>query len=109
MIREYIHEELNEEVTFIAGYYIPEDEKKLGYNGREVLYILGHAAVDNSCCGVGGCRYALVPGYLIGWKSKTCDSGKPISEVETISDEDSRRELTRILKEKEIITQIQFW
>ena len=107
--RIYTHEELNKEVRFIAGYYLLEEEKRLNYGEREVLYVIGHAAIDNSCCGVGGCRYALIPGYVVAWKNETNETGNPVSEVETIVDEDSKTELARILKEKEAITQIEFW
>ncbi|MFH1625859.1 MAG: hypothetical protein ABID54_12005 [Pseudomonadota bacterium] len=109
MIRKYSHEELNREVRSIAGYYVPLEEKKLTYKGREVLYVIGQAAIDNSCCGTGGCRYALIPGYLVEWKNATDDAGNPVSEVETVADEDSKTELARILNEKEAITQIDFW
>ncbi|MEW6613888.1 MAG: hypothetical protein AB1401_00225 [Thermodesulfobacteriota bacterium] len=109
MRRIYTHEELNKEVRFIAGYYLLEEEKRLNYGEREVLYVIGHAAIDNSCCGVSGCRYALIPGYLVAWKKKTDEAGKSLSEVETIVDESSKTELARILKEKEAVTQVEFW
>lgn len=109
MLRKYSHEELNKEIRSIAGYYIAEDEKRFDYNGREVLYVIGHSEVDNSCCGIGGCRYALVPGYVVTWKNETNEAGRPVSEIETIVDEASRREITGILKKNETITQIEFW
>ena len=108
-MRSYTHEELNRDVRFIAGYYRPEEEKRLNYREREVLYVIGHAEIDNSCCGVGGCRYALIPGYITAWKNRTDEAGSPISEVEPIADEDSRAEIAGILQEREIITQIDFW
>ena len=109
MLLKYTHEELNKEVRFIAGYYILEEEKRLDYKGKEVLYLIGCSQLDNSCCGVGGCRYALIPGYIIAWKTKTDETGNPVSEVETIVDKDSKTELAEILKNKETITQVEFW
>lgn len=109
MIKEYTHEGINQEVTFIAGYYLPEDEKKISYQGKELLYIIGFAEINNSCCGVGGCRYALVPGYVVDWKSKENESGIPVSTVQTIVDEKSKNEIYEQLKKKEMINQIQFW
>lgn len=108
-MRTYTHEELNKEVRSIGGYYIPEEEKRLKYSGREVFYVIGHGVIDNSCCGVGGCRYALIPGYVVAWKNKADETGNLVSEVETIVDKDSKTELAGILKEKETITQIEFW
>lgn len=109
MPREYAHSELNKEVYSIAGYYIPQKEVKLKYNNREVLYVVGLGVIDSSCCGVGGCRYALVPGYLVNWKNKTNGDDLPVSDVESISDEETRRDITQIISAKENITQIEFW
>ncbi len=109
MPREYTHSELNKEVYSIAGYYIPQKEVRLKYNDREVLYVVGLGVIDSSCCGVGGCRYALVPGYLVNWKNKTNGDGLPVSDIESIPDEETRRDITRIIKGEENITQIEFW
>ncbi|MBW1798930.1 MAG: hypothetical protein JRJ21_11165 [Deltaproteobacteria bacterium] len=109
MTKEYTHVELNKEVEAIAGHYMLEAENVLKHNGRDVLYLIGHAVVDSSCCGVGGCRYALVPGYLIEWKNKQDDAGNSISEVEPISDEDTKSEIQSIIRAAEIINQIQFY
>lgn len=109
MTREYTHLELNQEVESIAGYYTPQKEARLKYNNREVLYVVGLGVIDSSCCGVGGCRYALVPGYLANWQNKTNGDGLPVSDVEPISDEETQRDITRIIKAEENITQIEFW
>ncbi|MBW1704436.1 MAG: hypothetical protein JRJ86_04645 [Deltaproteobacteria bacterium] len=109
MTKEYVHVELNKEVEAISGHYLFEAENVLKHNGREVLYLIGHAVMDTSCCGVGGCRYALVPGYLIEWKNKKDHAGNPVSEVEPISDDKSKSEIQSMIKEIEIINQIQFY
>ncbi len=88
---------------------MPEEEKTLNHSGRQVLYVVGRAEIDNSCCGVAGCRYVIVPGYVVVWKNGMDETGRPLSEVEPIVDEDSRRKITNILQEKEIVTQIDFW
>lgn len=109
MVLEYTHLELNEDINFISGYYTPQKEVRLSYNNREVLYILGQAMADGACCGIGGCRYALVPGYLVNWKNKTNEAGLPVSEVEPISDQKVRQDIGKIIRVKEIISQIDFW
>jgi len=107
MIREYKHE-LNREVRSISGGYEFEKEGSLQIDAREVLYVVGNAVVDSSCCGVGGCRYALVPGYVKKFKTRQDDHGLWISEVEPIIDRATRQEITRVLKEKEVVQQVQF-
>jgi len=107
MIREYTHE-LNREVRSISGGYEFEKEGSLQIDGREVLYVVGNAVVDSSCCGAGGCRYALVPGYVKKFKTRQDEQGLWISEVEPIIDRAIRQEITRVLEEKEIVQQVQF-
>ena len=48
MKKEYIHDEIDQEERFVAGYYIIEDEKRLNYQGKEVMYVVGRAEIDNS-------------------------------------------------------------
>jgi hypothetical protein len=107
MIREYTHE-LNREVRSISGGYELEREAKFEINGKEVLYVVGNAVMDSSCCGAWGCRYALVPGYVKKFKTRQDKQGLWISEVEPVIDRVTRQEITRVLKEKEIIQQVQF-
>ncbi|MCD4717704.1 MAG: hypothetical protein K8R45_13315 [Desulfobacterales bacterium] len=109
MTKEYTHVGLNEEIESISGYYMLEMEDVLKHNERDVLYLIGHGVIDSSCCGVGGCRYALVPGYILGWKNKKDDAGNPVSEVEPISDDKSKAEIQSMIMEKEPINQIQFY
>jgi len=106
---KYTHLGLNKDVTCVAGFYTPKKEVRLKYNNREVLYIIGQAVIESSCCGVGSWGYALVPGYIVSWQSETSDSGLPVSEVEPISDEALRNDIRRIIKEAENISQIEFW
>ena len=109
MIRKYTHEELNMEVQSIAGYYMVEKEESIDYKGRKVLYTVVSGAIDNSCCGVGGWRYASVQGHVVGWKNKADEAGRSMTEVETIVEEDSKREIAGILKDKETVAQVEFW
>ncbi|MFC2060312.1 hypothetical protein ACFLTZ_04380, partial [Chloroflexota bacterium] len=60
-MNKYTHLELDEDIICIAGYYTPLKEVRLQYNNREVLYVIGQAVVDSSCCGTGSWGYALVP------------------------------------------------
>lgn len=110
MVNEYTHLKLGEDyVTGIAGYYTPEKEARLKYNGREVLYVIGQAVIESSCCGVGSWGYALVPGYIVDWQSKRSETGLPVSEVEPILDEGARSSIKQIIQTSEGISQIGFW
>ncbi|MCJ7808132.1 MAG: hypothetical protein MUP73_05470, partial [Dehalococcoidia bacterium] len=94
---EYVHTELDKEVNALAGYYTPLEEHRLEHNGKEVLCVTGISVIESSCCGTGGCAYAIVPGYIMNWKFKENEAGLPISEVETIADKVARKEITAIL------------
>ena len=107
---EYTHQNTGDDaqVHAISGFYTIEHEKRLAYKGRDILCVVGTGVVDSSCCGVGGCRFALVPGYVCQWKQQK-KSGEVISEVEPIIDENVKKEIHNILKKEELITQIDFW
>lgn len=109
MTKEYTHTELGQEVRSITGYYIPQKEGKLQYKNKEVLYVSGAAIVDNSCCGVGGCGYALIPGYVVKWKNKKSEEGLPISDVEPIKDDADKEAIADLVKKQEAVNDVNFW
>lgn len=108
-LQDYVHPVLNEEIASISGYYTFTKEEQLAFHGREVLYFIGHAAFDTSCCGEGGCAYAFVAGFIKHWKVKKNKQGHDISQIEKIEDESIRKEIISILKEKERVHQINFY
>jgi hypothetical protein len=105
---EYTHE-LNREVLSISGRYTLEKEERIAYKGMVLLYVIGNAVVDSSCCGYGECRYAVVPGFVVEWKSGTNKGGLPTSEVEPVRSEKSQKEIRKLIEQKECITQVEFW
>ena len=105
----YTHLELNQEIQALAGYYMPLKEVKLQYKDREILYVVGQAVVDSSCCGFANTGYVLVPGYVTNWKTRTNENGLPVTEVELISDKDEQSKVKKIIKDSEQIPQIEFW
>lgn len=108
MKKDYVHIEKGKEIRFISGFYEVEEEKILKFGKGEVLVIIGHAVVDTSCCGMGGCRYALVPGYLMRWKYRKDEKGRDVSEIELLSQEE-KKEIEKILRSREVIQQVVFW
>jgi hypothetical protein len=106
---KYTHLELNQDIQAFAGYYTPQKEGRLKYNGREVLYVISQAVVDASCCGSADFSYALVPGYIIKWQTETNQDGLPVSEVEPIADKVTQDNIRKIIQETEQVSQIEFW
>jgi hypothetical protein len=108
MTREYIHPKMDTDIESIGGYYTFEKEAKLFYKGREVLVEFGYGILDKSCCGTAGCRFAYVAGYIISWKSKLAEDGSPVSEIQTIEDEEERSEIKDIIDLTEPHRQVNF-
>ena len=106
--QEHIHHPLNQEVTAIGGHYVFTDEVRLPFNDREVLYLLGYAVFDTTCCGSGGCNYAMVAGYIREWKCGTNSEGLPVSQVERIDDPAHRKTITCMIQEKQCVNQVNF-
>ncbi|MDY6789901.1 MAG: hypothetical protein SWH54_01415 [Thermodesulfobacteriota bacterium] len=108
---EYIHQTTDNEheIQSISGHYTIEKELRLKYCGNIVLCVIGTGIIDSSCCGMGGCRYALVPGYIVKWKEKANSTGLMVSQVEPVAEENSKKKISKTLKEQELVTQVNFW
>ena len=106
---KYTHENLEEAVICPHGYYTPLKEARLEYNNREVLYMVGYAVMESTCCGSTKGKYVIVPGYVVRWQGTTNDDGLPVSEVEPISNEEVRKNIRQTIREAESISQIEFW
>ena len=105
---EYIHQSLNQEITAIGGHYVLVREALLAHEGREVLYMVGHASFDTSCCGIGGCAYALVPGFVANWHSGETEDGLAVSQLEPIRDADTQDQIRRLIEGLEAVQQVIF-
>ncbi|MBW2061979.1 MAG: hypothetical protein JRI95_10515 [Deltaproteobacteria bacterium] len=109
-IRKYIHLEPGEEVESISGHYEVEKELRFSVGDREVLCVLGYTAWDKSCCGVGGCRYIMVPGYIVNYKNQKDDHGLFTTEVEMINDQDEKKKIKELIKDTgEYVQMVDFW
>ena len=93
----------------ISGGYALKREERINVDGKTVLYVVGDAFADSSCCGFWGCHYALVPGYVVNWKHTKNKEDIPMSTVEVIAHEQVKREITKLLEEKEGVSQVRFW
>ncbi len=105
----YTHLELNREIEAPSGYYTPQKEVRLKYNGREVLYTVSHAVIESSCCGASDFTSAQVPGYIVSWQGETNRNGLRVSEIEPITDTHAQDHLRKTIKETEQLSQVEFW
>lgn len=106
---EFVHPELDQRVDFFGGGYLFVGEGRLPYRGKEVLYFMGMAGIESSCCGPGGCAFIKVPGYIRAWKKGRNGAGRPVSEVERIEAQEMQKEIQILLREKHpAFTQVEF-
>jgi hypothetical protein len=98
----YSHSDIGTEVQAPWGYYQALEEGHLAYSGRQVLYTLGSACIEASCCGKGSWSYARVEGYLVEGGS-TRDPGDPDArpvEIDTVEDSGERAEIAKLVVER---------
>jgi len=104
----YEHQAPGTEFQAISGHYVIEKEVRIPFNNREIFYTTGYAVVDSSCCGTGGCGYALVHGYIVNWKKEKNRDGFEISQMEAIRNDQLKKELQQIINQNENVTQVNF-
>lgn len=107
-MQTYIHKETEKEIKSISGYLIYLEERRLIYRGRDVLCVVGVGIVDNSCCGVGGCGFIDVAGYVVSWQSSTDEAGHLISKVDPIMSDEERSDIASVLGKLYSHVQINF-
>ena len=108
MEKEFVHHPLNEDVETISGHYTLLKEEVLTIAGRSVLYLSAVGVFDKTCCGSGGCGYAIVPGFLLQPHARRDPDGRPLSLVEPIRDRAVQDELETLIKEREVVSQVIF-
>ena len=106
--QDFTHPQLGREVTAIGGHYVFGKEIRLSYHSREVLYFVGYAVLDSTCCGVGGVAYVLVAGFIRQFKIKKNKNDCFISQIEPIRDPDVQREIKSAIQKKEMVYQVTF-
>jgi hypothetical protein len=105
----YTHLELDRDIKAPSGYYTPQKEVRLKYDGREVLYTVSHAVIESSCCGASDFVSAQVPGFILEWQGETNRNGLAVSEIEPITDIRVQNHIRKIIKETEGLSQVEFW
>jgi hypothetical protein len=107
-IQDFVHPELGREITAIGGHYVFGKEIRFPYNGREILYFAGYAVLDTTCCGVGGCAYVFVPGFIRQWKYRKNRDDYFVSKMEPIRDQALQKEVRQFIQKKEMVFQVTF-
>jgi hypothetical protein len=105
---DYEHPELEREVAAIGGRYLFVKEIRLPFEGREVLYHVGCAVVDTTCCGAGGVAFARVAGFVGAWRYRQAADGRPVSRVEPIAGQRARAQIARRVTQAEAVHQVSF-
>lgn len=105
---DYPHPELNREVDAIGGHYVITKEVRLPYNNQELLYVVGTAMVDKTCCGFTGCGFATVAGFVRRWKYRQNDHQADVSAVDRVTSEKMRRDIQQLIEKTEWVSQINF-
>jgi len=106
--QEFVHPRLGQEVTAIGGHYVFGKEIRWPFQGREILYFVGYAVLDSTCCGVGGCAYVLVAGFIRKWKYKKNDNDCPVSQIELIQARLDQQQIRNSIQKKEMVYQVTF-
>lgn len=94
---DYLHQEPGTEVRFISGYYNIVEEKRLPFEGRELLCVVGIAVVGSACCGTAGCRFLNIPGFILSWQNKMGAGNCMASEVEPVADPEAQKRIKAML------------
>ena len=92
---------------FVNGSYELGEVQRMNVDGHDILYRIGSALLDNSCCGNYGCGYGLVIGEVT---TTVHDGDIDVSTVREISAEEVIAETLReALMKKESLGVVNFY
>ena len=107
----YTPESLGTEIEAPAGYYTPIEERFIDLDGKRLLYVLGSACIETSCCGTGSWSYARVEGYVVEQHHSDGahdDAGWTSLEIETVEDAAERSAIGTLLLDRHPGIRIEF-
>jgi len=107
-ITEYIHRPLGESVVAIGGSFRITEEKRMACDGQDVLYLLSIAHMDNACCGVWGCYYAIVKGFVRAWKHMQDQQGYAMTRVVPVDNPKEQEQIRNKIMSEEMVQQVIF-
>ncbi len=98
----FTHPQLGQEVESIAGVYAYTEEKRLQIDEKDVLCFIGYSVTNKSCCGVGGCMFATVAGFVQQYAVKKGEDNI-VSMVEPITDTALRKQIEKLIKAQGVL------
>ena len=104
----YVPEDFGTEVVAPSGYYQPIKEELLDYDGKQVLYVLGSACIEASCCGIGSWAYLRVQGYVVGEGDPGDENGRKATQIDTITADGDKRTIGTLLLARHPGARIEF-
>jgi hypothetical protein len=105
---KYSPEDFGSEVAAPSGYYQPLEQGLLEYEGKRVLYTLGSACIEASCCGTASWNYLRVEGFVV--EDRAADrpaDGQPL-EIDTVEGSGDKKAIGLLLLEKHPGVRIEF-
>jgi len=98
----------------MAGYYTPEQEVRMVYGERELLYVTGHVVIETTCGANGSCAtanywYGQVIGYIVRWHGGKNDRSLPVTEVEPIRNPAAQDAIRAAILKTEAVSKVDFW
>jgi hypothetical protein len=88
------------EVQAVWGYYQPMEAGVLEFAGKPLLYTLGSACIEASCCGKGSWNYVRVEGYVAEGGPEWRPGGSDTVEIDTIEGTQEQAAIAKLLAEK---------
>lgn len=108
MSKQFKHPPIGEEIQAIGGSCTIIKEDVLHIEGRELLYLVGVGVFDSSCCGTGGCAYAVVPGFIIETRPPSSPEQTAESLVEPVADPAMKARIEQAILRQENVSQVNF-
>ena len=104
----YVPEDFGTEVVVPSGYYQPIKEDLVAFDGKQVLYVLGSACVEASCCGIGSWAYVRVEGFVVGEEDPGDESDRKSTQIDTITAERDKAAIGALLLDRHPGARIEF-
>lgn len=104
---EFRHPRIGEEIEAIGGHYLFTKEEIFDHPSGPILYMVGCAVTDRSCCGAAGCGYAVVAGYVVSLGHAGQKNNAPVSILNPIPPE-HHEPIAREIRHREGVGQVQF-